>query len=396
MLAPGSQLALALPAAVATGCAVVFAGLIARELGCDRRAQVFTAVAQATGLWVTLAGHWLTPYSLEPAQWLLLVWLLIRWVRLRDDWLLLALGVVAGLAAMTKFQVLLLLCRYCSPRRPWSDRVTCLRRSMLWVGVVIAAAIAARTLVWQQVHGWPQLRMAPVVAGEAEALYGGRPGIAVQLILFAGVLGVALLGYGLWRLFRDDELREFRFIAVAFVVLYVIFVAHRGPSLLPCRPVRAAVRGRSARAAATPRSGPPSTMAGLVAVAFSAALAVGALVLSVSLTRSDVGEQIARRTADAYHALPLDQQDRTAIVGESFIVAAYLDGYSDRYRLPEAYSLSRSYGYFAPPPAERDTVLYVGRDPRPASALLRHVAEGGRYRRRHARVHADRTTAAVG
>ncbi len=108
LLAPGSQLALALPAAVATGCAVVFAGLIAHELGCDRRAQVFTAVAQATGLWVTLAGHWLTPYSLEPAQWLLLVWLLIRWVRLRDDWLLLALGVVAGLAAMTKFQVLLL------------------------------------------------------------------------------------------------------------------------------------------------------------------------------------------------------------------------------------------------------------------------------------------------
>ena len=96
-----------------------------------------------------------------------------------------------------------------------------------------------------------------------------------------------------------------------------------------------------------------------------AALAVGTLVLSVSLTRSDVGEQIARRTADAYHALPLDQRERTAIVGESYIGAAYVDGYSDRYRLPKAYSLSRSYGYFAPPPAERDTVLYVGRDPDP-------------------------------
>ena len=85
------------------------------------------------------------------------------------------------------------------------------------------------------------------------------------------------------------------------------------------------------------------------------ALAVGALVVSVSLTRSDVGEQIAQRTADAYHALPAGQRERTAIVGESYIVAAYLDGYSDRYRLPEAYSLSRSYGYFAPPPADRDT-----------------------------------------
>jgi hypothetical protein len=32
----------------------------------------------------------LTPYSLEPSQWLLLVWLLVRWVRLRDDRLLLS------------------------------------------------------------------------------------------------------------------------------------------------------------------------------------------------------------------------------------------------------------------------------------------------------------------
>jgi hypothetical protein len=49
-VAPGSLIALRLPAALATAAAVVVAGLIARELGCDRRAQVFTAAAQATGL----------------------------------------------------------------------------------------------------------------------------------------------------------------------------------------------------------------------------------------------------------------------------------------------------------------------------------------------------------
>jgi hypothetical protein len=55
-IAPGSMIALRLPAVLATAGAVVVAGLIARELGCDSRAQVFTAAAQATGLWVTLAG----------------------------------------------------------------------------------------------------------------------------------------------------------------------------------------------------------------------------------------------------------------------------------------------------------------------------------------------------
>ena len=107
-VAPGSLIALRLPAVLATAGAVVVAGLIARELGCDRRAQVFTAAAQATGLWTTLAGHWLTPYAVEPLQWMLLLWLVIRWQRVRDDRLLIALGLVIGIAAMTKFQVILL------------------------------------------------------------------------------------------------------------------------------------------------------------------------------------------------------------------------------------------------------------------------------------------------
>ena len=226
-LLPGSHLALALPAALATGGAVLLAGLIAGELGCDYRAQVFTALAQATALWTALAGHWLTPYSLEPAQWLLLVWLLVRWIRLRDDRLFLVLGAVAGVAAMTQLRVLLLCVVLVAAAAVVGPRAL-LMRPMLWVGAAIAAAIASPTLVWQHAHGWPQLQMVPVVAGEAEALYGGRPGIAIQLILYAGVLGVALGCYGLWRLFRVEELREYRFIAVAFVVLYLLFVITAG------------------------------------------------------------------------------------------------------------------------------------------------------------------------
>ncbi len=183
-IAPGSLVALRLPAVLATAGAVVVAGLIARELGCDRRAQGLTAAAQATALWTTLAGHWLTPYTLEPVQWLLLIWLLVRWVRLRDDRLLLVLGVVAGVAALTKFQVLLLCLVLVVAVAAVGPRAL-LRRPLLWVGAGIGAALAAPTLVWQYMHDWPQLRMAPVVAGEAEALYGGRSGIAVQLIVFA-------------------------------------------------------------------------------------------------------------------------------------------------------------------------------------------------------------------
>jgi hypothetical protein len=379
-VAPGSLIALRVPAVLATACAVVVAGLIARELGCDRRAQGFTAAAQATGAWTTLAGHWLTPYTLEPVQWLLVIWLLVRWVRLRDDRLLLALGVVTGIAALTKFQVLLL-CVVLAVAVAVVGPRELLRRRLLWVGAGIAALLAAPTLVWQHMHGWPQLRMAPVVAGEAEALYGGRPGIAVQMIVFAGVMGAALVLYGLWRLLRDDELRDYRFIGVAFLVLYVVFVATAGrPYYLAG--LYAPLAAAGALGLQRRRETGPSRWRWLMwpGYVLSAALAVGMLILSVSIARSDVGERIAQRTADAYRALPQAQRDRTVVFGESYIVAAYLDGYSTRYKLPEAYSANRSYGYFPPPPADHDTVLYVGRDPgdlRSHFAEVRRVGEVG-------------------
>lgn len=67
-----------------------------------------------------------------------------------------------------------------------------LRRPMLWAGAGIGALIALPTLVWQASNGWPQLQMTAVVAAEADALYGGRAGVAVTLIGMAGVAGIVL------------------------------------------------------------------------------------------------------------------------------------------------------------------------------------------------------------
>lgn len=378
-LAPGSLIALRIPAVFATAGAVVLAALIARELGCDRRAQGFTAAAQATAIWTALAGHWLTPYSLEPVQWLLLVWLLVRWIRLREDRLLLAAGVVVGIAALTKFQVVVLCVVLLAAVAAVGPREL-LRRPMLWVGAGVALLIAAPTLLWQAGHGWPQLQMAPVVAGEAEALYGGRASIAVQIIAFAGVAGVALMLYGLWRL-RDPQMRDYRFLGVTFAVLFVLFVATAGrPYYLAGLYAPLAAVGALAlqqrRTAGTLRR---RWLVWLVCAA-SVALAVATVALSVVIVDDEAGERIVAQAADAFHRLPDEQRDRTVLIGESYIVAAYADGYADRYDLPQAFSTSRSYGYFPPPPEDRDTALYIGREPdvlRPFFADIRVVGDVG-------------------
>ncbi|MHA6617417.1 glycosyltransferase family 39 protein [Pseudonocardia sp. DLS-67] len=382
-IAPGSIVALRLPAVLATAGAVVVAALVARELGGDRRAQTLTAGAQATGLWTMMAGHWLTPYTLEPVQWLVVGWLLVRWIRVRDDRLLLALGVAFGIAAQTKFQVLLLAAVLllavlaCGPRE-------LLRRPMLWAGAGIGALIALPTLAWQALNGWPQLQMSSVVAAEADALYGGRPGVAVALIGMAGIAGSVLLFHGLGMLLRADEMRPYRFLAVTFLVLFAVFV------VAPGRPyylgglygiiAAAGTLGLQRRREAGHRR---FSWAAWPAYALSAAAAGGFLLFSattITATSDDIGRAIAQRAATAYQALPAETREHTALMGGSYILAAYLDGYSLQYDLPQAYSGNRGYGWFPAPAEDDDTVLFVGRDPeamRPYFSDVRMVADGG-------------------
>lgn len=359
-LGPGSLVLLRIPAVLATAGAVVVAALIAREFGGDRRAQVLTAGAQATALWANLVGHWLTPYTLEPVQWLTVIWLLIRWVRVRRDRLLLAIGVIAGVAAETKFQVLLL-CVVLLGAAAVSGPRELLRRPLLWAGAGIGLLIALPTLVWQAHNGWPQLRMGPVVASEAQALYGGRAGVVVSLIIMAGVAGTVLALYGLWRLLRVPELRDYRFVAVSAIVLFVFFVVTVGrPYYLD------GIHGPLCAAGALGfqqrrRAGGRRGWAVWPAYAVSAAAAAGIVAISGSLAAPGAGQQIAQRAMTSYHQLPQQDRDGTIVMGQSYIVAAYIDVYAHG-TLPPAHSSNRAYGYFPAPPDSARSVLYVGSD----------------------------------
>ena len=95
-LAHGNLVVLRLPATLAVVAITLLAGLLARELGGRTGAQAFAAAAVAMSL-VSPVGHWLATYSLDPLWWTLIVYLLVRWVRTRQDRLLLLVGAVTAL-----------------------------------------------------------------------------------------------------------------------------------------------------------------------------------------------------------------------------------------------------------------------------------------------------------
>ncbi|MBP2366417.1 glycosyltransferase family 39 protein [Pseudonocardia parietis] len=363
LVAPGSMPVLRLVPSVATGLAVLVAALIARELGGDRRAQTLTALAQATAVFTTLAGHWLTPYTLEPVQWLVLVWLLVRWIRVREDRWLLALGPVLGVAALTKFQVILfgvvlvLMVLVAGPRE-------LLRRPALWGAALIGALIAAPTLVWQAVHGWPQLRMASVLSAEAQALYGGRPGIAGALVIMAGVLGTVLVFVGLVVVWTDPRLRVYRFLGLTFLVLFGFFVATAGrpyylDGLYGALAAVGAVALQHRREAGHRRLSWVAWPGAVLAVV----VALVTLSVSQSLSRPETPDRVTGQVQQVYAGLSPQQRDRTVVYGASYIWAAFVDTADPALGLPEAHSGNRAYGYFDPPPDDHDVVIYVGAEP---------------------------------
>ncbi|MFD6895114.1 glycosyltransferase family 39 protein [Rhodococcus sp. NPDC060086] len=374
VVAPGSILVLRFVPIVATVAAVVVAALIARELGGDRRAQGITAAAQATSISAALFGHWLTPYTLEPVQWLLLLWLFVRWVRLRDDRLLLFVGVVAGIAAETKFQVMLLCAALvvavlvCGPREV-------LRRPMFWAGVAVGAVITAPTLVWQARHGWPQLLMSEIVAEEAEVLYGGRASVTIQMLVWAGAAGTVLVLLGLWWLLRDREFRHYRFLAVAFLALLIVFTVTAGrPYYLAGFHGALIAVGAVGLQRRRERGLHRWSWTAWPAFAISALIAGVVLATSVGISNSDVGERIAESTAGAYRELS-DDRDRIAVIGQSYIIAAYLDGYAATVDLPPAHSPNRAYGYFPLPDDSRTEVLFAGTDPSTLAPFFTEVTQ---------------------
>ena len=93
---------LRLVAALAGGVAVLLCGLVARELGGDRRAQaVACALALATPVLFGASALFQT-VPFDQVVWAALFWLAARLLRTEDPRLWLGIGVVAGMGLLTK------------------------------------------------------------------------------------------------------------------------------------------------------------------------------------------------------------------------------------------------------------------------------------------------------
>ncbi|WP_306365090.1 glycosyltransferase family 39 protein [Nocardia sp. CC227C] len=384
-LAPGSLVVLRLPVVLATIGGILLSAATAREFGGGRGPQLLAALAYATTPVAVMQSAVLSTFALDITLTATVCWLFIRWVRIRQDRLL----VLAGLAAAVDFQVKWLIplvwAGLAAGVALFGPRAL-LRRPAWWLACAVLSVSALPQLWWQAAHGWPQLAMGAVVRDEQLATSGGLVAMPLQVIVTAGPLGVLLL-VGMWAGMRSPRLHPYRFLVplvllgLAGVVaggLRPYFVAGAFPGLFAAGAVYLSEHRLSGRV----------RMLGAALTAAATAVAVAAVtVLPLPESRlrepTDHYSQLDRRMRlhgpsgwpelvaavdSAHRALPPRERAGLLVLTQNYWQAAALDYYGPAAGLPPVYSPNRGYGYFGPPPDSATAVLYVGVD-RPETAL---------------------------
>ncbi|MFI5718581.1 glycosyltransferase family 39 protein [Nocardia sp. NPDC051750] len=376
LLAPGSLLVLRTPAVLAVVAAIVLTAAVAREFGGGTRAQLLAALAYATCPYALSQGASLSTFALDSTCSALVIWLLVRWTRIRDDRLLPAAVCVAALDLQIKWLAVVVLLGLAAGIVLSGPREL-LRKAMFWVPVSVAAPTLLPGLFWQARHGWPQWAMGEAIRAEQGLATGGRVALLGHQVLQAGVLGTVLGAAAVLGFLRHEGLRRYRFVPIAGVVVlaFAVVTASRPyytAGLLP------AVFGAGAVVVAIGAG----RWGRRISVGLGAVSAVLAVVVVAALPQpaaslrrpSDSAAQVYTRmrmygttgwpdltaaVTRAYRELPPGIRDRTVIVTDSYWQASALDYFAGA-ELPPVYSPNRGYAYFGRPADATRSVLYVG------------------------------------
>lgn len=207
--------------AIAGAFLVLFTGLIARELGCGRFGQCLAALASLVA--VTFLGIDAI-FSMDPFDelwWVLAAYLLILLIN-RDQpryWLLFAL--IAGLGLLTKVTMLLfgfalVVGLLLTPQRKY------LFSKWAWLGCALAFACLLPYILWNALNGWPTLDFwAHYTDGHANP--ASALGFLYQQVITMNPLTLPLWLTGLYACFFRRELKPYRALGWAFLLLYVLF-----------------------------------------------------------------------------------------------------------------------------------------------------------------------------
>jgi MFS family permease len=361
-----------LPAALAAGALAWLAVRFARLLGGGALAGAGAALCVTSAPLLMGLGAILNTTVLDPLAWTAIAGCLV-WAGKTGDrrafWLC---GVIAGLDLETKYALVfwgasLGVGLALTPER----RI--LARKDLWLGAAMAALIAAPSLAWQALNGFPFLELA-AAARDKNADTPPTAFMLNQILVMNPLLAPVWLS-GLAAPFVMERLRPARFLAIGFIVCAALVMLTHGKdyylaSAYPVMFITGAVaialgaRAAAARVALSGWAAAAVAISGLASPLALPVLPVPALKAFVrhfplkpqQQEKSFKGTLLPQVFADqlgwrdftdevgaAFARVPAAERARTAIKVDNYGEAAALDVYGGAWGLPPALSGHNQY-----------------------------------------------------
>ncbi|ADD40716.1 glycosyltransferase family 39 protein [Stackebrandtia nassauensis] len=356
-------------ATLAFAAIVILTAAIARELGARRGGQLLAACCAAVGSFVPAVGHMVSTTTFDILIWLALILTVLHLHRTANPRWWLATGALAGVGLLNKHLIVLLAAVMLVAILITGPR-TLLKGRWPWIGVAVAAAIAAPNLIWQATHDWPQLTVASGISAEDGT--DNRIMFIPEQLLYVSPLLVPIWLTGWWHLWRD---RTTRWLALTYPILCALVLALGGkgyytlPLLLVltasgCGPVVTWARHTTWRTAVV--------IAGVTLTAASTAVMSLPTLPPTQLdipnaVNKEQGEQVGwpeltAAVATAWNDLPSTTD--AVIFTQNYGQASAIAHYGPDHDLPQPFSGHMSYADWGPPPdSATGPVLTVGEFP---------------------------------
>ncbi|HEX4036591.1 MAG TPA: glycosyltransferase family 39 protein [Acidobacteriaceae bacterium] len=380
-----SMVGLRLASVIAQAMAIVLTGMMAKEVGGGRLAQVAAALAVALAPATLGNGTEFQYTSFDFLWWVLLAYCVIRLLRSENPRWWLAIGTVAGVGLMTKYSILFFIAGVLG-----GFVLTRARRLLAsWyfaAALAITVLIVLPNLMWQAHHGWISYRFLHSIhvrdVGEGRA-----DGFLVQQLwlctdLFSAPLWVAGLVVAFWD-------RRWRAVGWMYVIPLALFFfgKGRGYYMGPAYPMLMAVGAVAGerwvgsltkvwRRVVTIAFFGGVTECGVLMVAAIVPLAgSGPLMRFAMKNNGDLREetgwpQIVQAVAGIRNSLPPGERAQTGILVGNYGEAGAVEILGPQYGLPAPISgINTAWyrGYPSPPPT---TLIVLGLSEKYADRIL--------------------------
>ncbi len=370
-------------AVLAEGIAMLLVGLMIRDLGGDRWAQIVGAVAVATTPNSIIQGGLFQYETFDYLCWVLLAFMVVRLLKSENPHWWLGIGATIGLGMMTKWTIAILGVGVIAGVLATRSR-RYLKSPWLWAGALLALVIWLPNLIWEFQNHWVSLNFLgsihtrDVQSGEASAF------LIQQIEFNINPVMLFLVLTGLYYYFFAPAGQRYRLIGWMYIVPLILLLLAQGNGyyLAPAYPMLAAGgavwwEGHLTRMANQQRARAWRRAAWSVLSVFAMLFIATELPVAPlgsawwdeisknnEQLKSEVGwPQLVQQVAKAYNSLPDSEKAHAAILALSSGETGSIDLYGSAYGLPKVISGFNSYwqyGYGNPPP---QTLIVVGFPP---------------------------------